>query len=150
MDRARVRVWEREGHTVSTDPERLDRELIARFLAEESYWATGRPAEVIDRSIEGSLCFGLYARAGQLGFARVVTDWATFAWVCDVFVVPEARGRGLGVWLMECVVAHPELQGIRRWMLATRDAHELYRKVGFSELPEPSRFMIRQEPPPIG
>lgn len=150
MDRAPVQVWERGGHTVSTDPERLERELIARFLGQESYWATGRPREVVDRSIEGSLCFGLYAGAGQLGFARVVTDWATFAWVCDVFVVPEARGRGLGVWLMECVVAHPELQGIRRWMLATRDAHELYRKVGFRELPEPTRFMVRQEAPPTG
>ena len=136
--------WRRERFTISTDPGRLDIDMVARFLADESYWATDRSSEVVERSMEGSLVFGLYEEDRQIGFARAVTDAATFAWICDVFVLPEWRGRGLGVWLMECVVAHPSLRDLKRMVLATRDAHDLYRKVGFTELPEPGRFMIRR------
>lgn len=117
------------------------------YLSRDSYWAQGRSRDVVQRSIANSLCFGLYSCGPderQLGFARVVTDRATFAWVCDVFVLPEARGQGMGVWLMGCVMSHPDLRGLRRIFLATRDAHDLYRKFGFTELPEPSRFMVRQ------
>jgi GNAT superfamily N-acetyltransferase len=133
----------RDGFVVSTDPERLDLDLVHRELA-ASYWAAGVARETVERSIAGSLVFGVYDDLRQVGFARVVTDRATFAWLCDVFVIEPFRGRGLGLWLMACVVGHPELQGLRRWLLATRDAHELYRKVGFEPLPEPGRFMIRR------
>jgi GNAT superfamily N-acetyltransferase len=137
--------WHRDGYTVSTDPRRIDLDTVARFLSEESYWATGRSRDVVERSIADSIAFGLYDGGRQAGFARAVTDSATFAWICDVFVMPDWRGRGLGVWLMECVVAHPSLQGLRRMLLGTRDAHELYRRFGFTALPEPERFMIRRE-----
>jgi GNAT superfamily N-acetyltransferase len=135
-----------DGYTIDTDPGRLDRHAIHAFLV-GAYWCHGIPREVIDRSIEHSLCFGLYAPDGsQAGFARVVTDRATFAWVGDVFVLPAHRGRGLGVWLMEVIAAHPELQGLRRWMLGTRDAHELYRKTGYVPLAATGtvdRYMVR-------
>jgi len=143
-----VSEWRRDRWTISTDPARIDLEVVFDFLSEEAYWAQGRERDVVERSVAGSLVFGVYDGERQIGFARAVTDRATFAWICDVFVLPEARGSGLGVWLMECVVAHPHLKGLRRMLLATRDAHDLYRKVGFSELPEPSRFMVRQQPPP--
>lgn len=130
----------REGFTISTDREKLDRALIHEFLA-ASYWATGIPRETVDRSIEGSLCFGLYDGERQVGFARVITDRATFAYLADVFVVESHRGRGLAAWLMETILAHADLQGLRRWMLLTRDAHPLYRKVGFTELANPGRVM---------
>jgi GNAT superfamily N-acetyltransferase len=130
----------REGFTISTDPARLDRALIHGFLT-TSYWAKGIPRETVDRSIEGALCFGLYENGRQVGFARVITDTATFAYLADVFVLESHRGRGLAAWLMETIVAHPDLQGLRRWMLLTRDAHPLYRKVGFAELARPERVM---------
>src|SRR5207244_2731083 len=101
--------------------------LIHDYLANQSYWAADRPLDVVRRSIENSLCFGLYESGRQIGFTRVVTDRATFAWLCDVFVLPPHRGRGLSKWLLECVVGHPDLQGVRRLLLATRDAHDLYR-----------------------
>jgi GNAT superfamily N-acetyltransferase len=130
----------REGFTISTDPARLDRALIHEFLT-ASYWAKGIPRETVDRSIEGALCFGLYENGRQVGFARVITDSATFAYLADVFVLESHRGRGLAAWLMETILAHPDLQGLRRWMLLTRDAHPLYRKVGFTELARPERVM---------
>ena len=130
---------------VDTDPARLDLALVHGFLA-ASYWARGIPFEVVERSIRHSLCFGLYEGAAQLGFARVITDRATFAYLADVFVVDSHRGRGLGKLLMDAVVAHPELQGLRRWMLATRDAHGLYAQYGFTALPAPERFMQRHDP----
>jgi len=132
--------WRREGFTISTDPDRLDRPLIHEFLA-GSYWGKGIPRETVDRSIEGALCFGLYEDGRQVGFARVITDGATFAYLADVFVLESHRGRGLAAWLMETILAHPDLQGLRRWMLLTRDAHPLYRKVGFTELAHPERVM---------
>ena len=133
------REWRRDAFTISTDRSKLDRAAIHEFLA-ASYWAKGIPREVVDRSIEGSLCFGLYAN-GQIGFTRVITDSATFAYLADVYVLESHRGRGLATWLMECVLAHPDLVGLRRWMLVTRDAHPLYRKFGFRELAHPERVM---------
>jgi GNAT superfamily N-acetyltransferase len=142
--------WQRDGYTISDDPARLDVDVIHGFLT-TAYWCMGIPRDVVERAIEGSLPFGVYAPDGwQVGYARAISDRATFCWVCDVFVLPEERGRGLGVWLMETVVAHPELQGLRRWVLGTLDAHDLYRKVGFDLLPEPGRFMIRSGNPGYG
>jgi GNAT superfamily N-acetyltransferase len=132
--------WRREGYRISTDPHELDRGLVHEFLR-ESYWASGIPREVVDRSIQNSLPFGVYAAGAMVGFARVITDFATFAYVADVFVIPSHRGRGLAVWLMEVIRGHPGLQGLRRWVLATRDAHALYRKTGFVELADPGRYM---------
>jgi GNAT superfamily N-acetyltransferase len=132
--------WRRENFTISTDRSRLDRSAIHGFLA-GSYWAKGIPREIVDRSIDNALCFGIYDGARQVGFARVITDRATFAYLADVFVLESHRGRGLAAWLMEVILAHPDLQGLRRWMLVTRDAHALYRKVGFRDLPNPERVM---------
>ena len=126
---------------VSTDPTLLDVPLIHDYLANRSYWAAGRPLEVVGASLANSLCFGLYENGRQVGLARVVTDRATFAWLCDVFVLEEYRGRGLAKWLIECVMGHPALQGLRRVLLGTRDAHGLYEQYGFEPLDHPSRFM---------
>jgi len=129
---------------ISTDPARLDVGLIHRFLSEESYWAQGRTYAVVVRSIANSLCFGAYQDGAQVGFARVVTDYVTFAWLCDVFVLPAARGQGVGKRLVAAVAGHPDLIGLRRVMLATRDAHELYRRYGgFEVLRAPERWMER-------
>lgn len=136
--------WHRDGFTVSTDKARLDVELIHRFLA-ATYWARGIPAAVVRRAIDHSLCFGLYENAQegerQVGFARVITDHATFAYLSDVFVLEAYRGRGLGDWLVATILAHPDLQGLRRWSLVTREAHGLYRKHGFAALANPERYM---------
>lgn len=132
--------WGRDGFVISTDPGRLDRETIHRFLA-DSYWAPNVPREVVDRSIENSMPFGLYDGARQVGFARVITDRATFAYVADVFVLESHRRRGLALWLMQTIKGHPELQNLRRWTLFTRDAHDLYRKIGFREIETPLRCM---------
>jgi GNAT superfamily N-acetyltransferase len=132
--------WTRDGLAISTDRSRLDRKAIHEFLA-GSYRAKGIPRDVVDRSIDNALCFGLYDGARQVGFARVITDSATFAYLADVFVLESHRGRGLATWLMEAILAHPDLQGLRRWMLVTRDAHPLYRKLGFRELAHPERIM---------
>ena len=129
------------GYEISTDPARLDLDVIHRYLR-GAYWSPGVPRDVVERSIARSLCFGLYAPDGaQAGFARVVTDGATFAWIADVFVLEPHRGRGLGVWLMETLLAHPDLQGLRRTVLATNDAHGLYERFGFEPLPTPERWM---------
>lgn len=130
----------REGFTVSTDPARLDVDAIHAFLT-TSYWAEGIPRETVERSLERSLCFGLYEGDSQVGLARVITDAATFAYLCDVYVLPERRGLGLGRWLMQCVMDHPGLAGLRRFMLVTQDAHELYRSFGFTALASPDRHM---------
>jgi GNAT superfamily N-acetyltransferase len=138
--------WERDDYSISTDRARLDIELIHAFLSQTSYWATGRSREVVERSIEHSLCFGIYQNSDQVGFARVVTDYATFAWIADVFVLPEHRGRGLSKWLMEVMLAHPQLQGFRRWVLSTKDAQRLYERFGFIKLHRPERWMERPDP----
>lgn len=136
----------KEEFTIDTDRERLDVEVIHRYLAEESYWAKTRTLQQTNRAIENSLCFGLYHRDRQIGFARVVSDKATFAYLGDVFILEEFRGRGLSKWLMETIVAHPELQGLRRWLLATRDAHGLYSQFEFEPLRFPDRWMERTAP----
>jgi GNAT superfamily N-acetyltransferase len=138
--------WERGALLISTDKARLDLEMIHDFLGTKSYWATGRSLETISRSIENSVAFGLYRWGKQIGFARVITDYATFAWLADVFVLDEERGQGLGKWLVASILSHPELQGFRRWLLATKDAHELYRPFGFDELKRPERWMERHDP----
>ena len=135
-----VREWRRGAYLVSTDKARLDLEMIHGFL-KTSYWAAGIPAQAVRRSVENSLTFGLFRGDEQVGFARVVTDYATFAYLADVFVLESYRGQGLGKWMMEVVFSYPELQDLRRWMLATRDAHGLYRKYGFAEPENPQIFM---------
>lgn len=132
--------------TISTDKSRLQFDVIYRFLIEESYWSQGRTREQTERAIEHSLCFGLYQGDRQIGFARVVSDFATFAYLGDVFVLEEFRGRGLSKWLMETIVEYPDLQGLRRWLLATRDAHGLYKQYGFAPLRFPDRWMERTAP----
>ncbi len=138
--------WHRGEFSISTERGRLDLPVIHNFLAKDSYWAQGRGIETVKRSIENSLNFGLYKGGQQIGFARVVTDHATFAWLADVFVLDAYRGRGLGKWLIEVILSHPELQELRRWVLGTKDAHEIYRQFGFSELKQPERWMERPDP----
>jgi len=131
---------------VSTDPSRLNLDVIHNFLT-NCYWAEGVPREVVARSIEHALCFGVYDGSGaQVGFARVISDFATVAYVGDVFVLDSHRGRGLGKWLMESITQHPALQGLRRWILTTRDAHGLYAQVGFTPVKFPERYMERHDP----
>jgi GNAT superfamily N-acetyltransferase len=126
---------------ISTDPNRLDLDVIYEFLT-NCYWSKGIPREVVARSIEHSLCFGVYDGNGaQVGFARVVGDFATVAYLGDVFILETHRGRGLSKWLMESITQHPALQGLRRWILLTRDAHELYAKFGFTPVKAPERYM---------
>jgi GNAT superfamily N-acetyltransferase len=140
------RQWQRGDYTISTDNTRLDIQTIHDFIANHSYWGQGRAVEVVQRALDHSLNFGLYHGEQQVGFARVVTDYATFAWVADVFVLLEHRGRGLSKWLMEIILAHPQLQGFRRWVLATKDAHSLYERFGFIPLHRPERWMERPDP----
>ena len=137
--------WKRDGFRISTEKAELDRGVIHEFLR-NSYWAKGIPRETVDRSIENSLCFGLYDGVRLVGFTRVISDRATFGYLSDVFVLESHRGKGLATWFMETVMALPDLQGIRRWMLATADAHGLYRKVGFTALSRPERIMERLRP----
>ena len=140
------------GYTISDDPVRLDLDVIHRYLSAESYWAKGIPRETVARSVAGSLCFGVYVdddqrepgTSPQVGFARVITDRATFAWLADVFVLPAHRGRGLSKQLLAAILAHPELQGLRRFMLATADAHGLYRQFGWKEPARPQSLLERR------
>jgi GNAT superfamily N-acetyltransferase len=126
---------------ISTDKSRLDLDVIHRFLSEESYWANKRSLEQTKTAIENSICFGVYLGERQIGFARVVSDKATFAYIGDVFILDEFRGRGLSKKLMQTMLEHPELQGLRRWVLATKDAHGLYEQFGFTQLKFPERWM---------
>ena len=135
-----------DGFLITTDAALLDFELIHRFLSRQSYWAERIPREVVARAIANWLCFGIYHDAEQVGFARVVTDYATYASLADVFIVESHRGRGLSKALMEAVMAHPHLQGLRRFTLGTLDAHGLYRKYGFAEPTNPERWMERADP----
>lgn len=132
--------WSRNEYTITDEHAALDMTLIHDFLR-GSYWAKGIPREIVARAMENSLCFGLFHNGKQIGFGRVVTDRATFAYLADVFLIDSYRGRGLGKWLISCVLEHPELQGLRRWLLATLDAHGLYRQHGFVPLRNPERFM---------
>ena len=131
--------------TITTEKEKFDIEFIHSFLT-RSYWAEGISKEVIKRSIEGAMCFGLFENDKQIGFARMITDKATFAYLADVFIIEEYRGRGLSKWLMEVIMSHPSLQGLRRMMLATKDAHGLYEKFGFTALNNVDRWMQINDP----
>ena len=140
--------WTSERYLISDDRDRLDRDLVHRFLRDDSYWSQGVPRDVVDRSIDNSLCFGLYDGTEQVGFARLVTDRSTFAFLADVFVVPSHRGRGLAKWLCATVLAHPDLVGVRRVLLGTDDAHALYEQLGFTPLDHTERFMDIFRPAP--
>jgi len=140
MESSRAAEWQRGEFRVSTNRKQFDVDAIHGFLC-NSYWAQGIPRATVEKSIRGSLCFGMFYKNQQIGFARVITDCATFAYLADVFVLPGHCGKGLGKWMMECIMAHPELQGLRRWLLTTRDAHGLYEKSGFKLLAHPERFM---------
>ena len=137
--------WRRGEFEISTDPSRIDLPAVHQFLA-VSYWAKGIPLAILRRALEHSLCFGIYEGARQVGFARAITDCATFAYVADVFVIEAYRGRGLAKWLMECIKGHPDLQRLRRWALITRDAHGLYRQCGFTPLSNPQGWMEIHHP----
>jgi GNAT superfamily N-acetyltransferase len=141
-------VWRRGHYEISTDPSRLDLDLVHGYLSEEAYWSPGVAREVVERSIQHSLNFGLYRGDAQVGFARVVTDYATFGWLADVFVLEPHRGSGLGRWLVNTVLSHPHLRDLRRWILATRDAHELYAPFGFRQTAGDPRFMVIEDRPP--
>ena len=132
--------WQRDAFVISTDPARLDLTVIYEFL-HTSYWARGIPRDIVEAAVANSLMFGLYHNDQQIGGARVVTDYATFAYLADVFVLDAFRGQGLGKWLIEVVISHPQLQGLRRWMLMTADAHGLYQQFGFTPLARPDRAM---------
>lgn len=132
------------GYEVSTDPARIDLDYVHRYLSRESYWAGAIPRDVVARSVANALSFGLYAPDGtQVGFARVITDRATFAWLADVFIDPAQQGLGLGKALMDVIIAHPDLQDLRRFMLVTADAHSLYERYGFTAVETPERLMVK-------
>ena len=134
----------REQFRISTDKSQLDLTVISNWLIKESYWATNRSLETIKLSIENSLCLGVYEEQRQIGFARIVTDYATFAWLCDVFILDDYKGKGLGKWLVETITMQPVLKNLRTFILATRDAHGLYERYGgFKPLAEPTRWMAR-------
>ena len=135
-----------ENFEISTDRSKLDIDMIHKFLIEDSYWAQTRTFEQTRTAIENSICFGVYLNDRQVGFARVVSDRATFAYLGDVFILDEFRGRGLSKRLMQTIVSHPELQGLRRWLLATKDAHGLYEQFEFAPLRLPERWMERTAP----
>jgi GNAT superfamily N-acetyltransferase len=130
----------RENLLISTDPARLDLDAMTEMLS-RAYWAKGRTREVIARYVQYSLVFGVYDGDRQVGLARIVSDYTTFAWLCDVFIHEDYRGRGIGKWLMETILSHPELQGLRRFLLASRDARGLYAQYGFTPLASPERWM---------
>lgn len=140
--------FEKQGYLISVDKTKLDIEVIYQYLSVESYWAQNIPLEVVQRSIDNSLCFGVYHQNTQIGFARLVTDKATFAYLADVFIIETHRGKGLSKWLVQTIHAYPEVQGLRRWMLGTRDAHGLYAQFGWKPIPEEliHRFMQFHNP----
>ena len=136
----------RDAYLISTDIRRIDLQFVHRYLSEESYWAKGVPLDVVRKSIAHSVCFGVYEAEQQIGFARVVSDCATFAYLADVFIIQAQQGKGLAKWLISCVLSHPELQGLRRWALVTADAHGLYTQSGFRQLAKPERWMELHNP----
>jgi len=134
-------VFLKKGFEISTDKDLLDFQMIYSYLSDESYWSKGISVEKVRRSIENSICFGVYHHGRQVGFARIITDKATFAYLCDVFILDDFRGQGLSKWLIQTILAHAELQGLRRWSLATADAHGLYSQFGFMPLTSPENWM---------
>ena len=140
-----IQEYTRDNFLISTDPEKIDADAVHEFIS-RSYWSEGIPKEIIARAITRSLCFGVYDGKQQIGFARVISDYSTFAYLADVYILESRRGKGLGKWLMSCIMSHPELQHLRRWSLVTRDAQELYKKYGFTPLKNPDRYMELHTP----
>lgn len=134
-----------EGYAISSDPGLLDLNVIHGFIS-QSYWAKGIPRDLVERMVKNSFCFGVYHQAAQVGFARIITDRATFAYLADVFILPEHRGKGLSKALVQAILAHPDLQGLRRWMLVTLDAQSLYEQFGFKAVEHPERYMEIHRP----
>jgi GNAT superfamily N-acetyltransferase len=142
--------WQREGYTINNDKTKLDVRMIHHFLYTTAHWAVGRPMSVVRKSIENSLCFGVFDGDKQVGFARIVTDGATVGWICDMFIIASHRGSGLGRWLIECMMDHPYIKGLRRILLNTRDAHDLYVKyAGFRPLLKPESWLERFNESPL-
>lgn len=135
-----------DGYSISGDPARLDLDRVHAFLAQESYWAKNIPRELVERTVRHSMVWGIYHAGGQVGFARVITDKATFAYLCDVYIDAAHRGLGLSKALVAAIMAHPDLQGLRRWMLVTADAHTLYEQFGFTATKYPERYMEIHRP----
>jgi GNAT superfamily N-acetyltransferase len=142
-------LYEKNGYTISTGKSKLDLRVIYDFLR-NAYWSQNIPYENVARAVENSLCFGLYQNEKQIGFARVLTDYSRAAHLFDVFILEPYRGRGLSKWLMQCILDYPALQHIPNWMLATRDAHGLYAKFGFTPLEKPEKYMYKRIPNPYG
>lgn len=140
LTKVEAMIWKNASYVIDTDPQNLNVDVIYGFLS-TSYWSKDIPRSVVEKSIRHSLCFGIYEKGIQIGFARVISDYATFAYLADVFVLDSHRGKGLSKWLMTCIQSHPELQNLRRWMLATRDAHGLYEQFGFNVTEKPDRLM---------
>jgi N-acetylglutamate synthase-like GNAT family acetyltransferase len=139
--------YQRGDYIITTDPTRISCEKVQGLLNQYSYWAKTRPLETIQKAVANSLNFGILHQGNLVGFARVVTDYATFGWLCDVIISPQERGKGLGIWIVECVINHPDLAGIRRIILATNDAHGLYARHGsFNPLGNPERWMEKFNP----
>jgi predicted GNAT family N-acyltransferase len=136
----------RGDYTISTDKSKLDLAFIHGFLSRESYWSKNIPFELVRTAVNNSLNFGVFYKDRQIGYARVITDYATIAYLGDVFIIPEFRGQGLSKWMMEKLMHHPDLQGLRRWILLTRDAHELYKKYGWKEIASPEKWMEKHNP----
>ncbi|TMI93414.1 MAG: GNAT family N-acetyltransferase [Bacteroidetes bacterium] len=137
--------WRKDGYLISTDKSKIDIATVHRFLS-QTYWAEGIPIEIVKRGVDNSLCFAIYRGERLIGFAGVITDFATFAYLADVFILPEERGKRLSKWLMRVILDHPRLQGLRRFTLATRDAHGLYAQFGFTPFDKPERWMERHAP----
>lgn len=131
----------KDDYCISTDRSKLDVDAIHNFLSTQSYWCQNIPFEKVKKSVDNSLNFGLYYKDQQIGFARIVSDFSTMAYLGDVYVIPEHRGKGLSKWMMQVIMSHPELQGLRRWMLLTADAHGLYKQFGWKEIANPDRYM---------
>ncbi|OGN92738.1 MAG: hypothetical protein A2Z71_06890 [Chloroflexi bacterium RBG_13_50_21] len=142
--------WHREKYSITTDKSKLDVGMIHHFLYTTAHWAVGRPMSIVRKSIENSICFGVYDEEQQVGFARIVTDGATVGWICDMFILPSNRSNGLGRWLVECMMEHPEIKGLRRILLNTRDAHDLYVKyAGFRSLLAPESWLEKFNDSPM-
>ena len=139
----------KKGFSISSDNNQLDLDFVFRFLTDEAYWAKGITREIFNKSVENSFCFGVYLENKQIGFTRVITDYATFAYLADIFIDKIYRKQGLSKWLIQTILNHPELQNLRRWMLATADAQHLYQQFGFANLSNPQRFMQIFNPYPI-
>lgn len=138
-----MQIWHRDNFFISTEKEKLDLEVIYQFLS-NSYWGQGRSFEQIKQAIENSICFGVYQNNAQIGFGRVITDYSLFAYLGDVFILPEYQGNGLGKWLVETILNEPTLVNIKSWLLGTKDAHGLYEKFGFKPSPNPEKYMVKK------